>query len=285
MNTKFKISGFADEAVKDFEEQLKVFNQLSIDYIELRFISGKNFADLNYDEFLQVKNLLNEHNIKVSSIGSPIGKIKLSDDIDAHVALAKKVISRAKELDCKFVRVFSFYAKENADFDQNDVEVIVNTLKDLTDYAESQNVTLCLENEHAVFGESPENAHRLLREFNGKLKCVFDMGNFLLDDHDPLKAYALLKDYIGYFHIKDAKLSKAVVLPGTGDAKIYEILDDYSKNHSDIFVSLEPHIAIFSGLGALTDRGISSGETFADELSAFTAATASLRKTLNKIEE
>lgn len=285
MNTKFKISGFADEAVKDFEEQLKTFNKLEIEYIELRFISGKNFADLNEEEFLQVKNLLKKYNIKVSSIGSPIGKIKLSDDIDAHVALAKKVISRAKELDFEFVRIFSFYARENSDFDESDLEVITKILKDLTDYAEPQNVTLCLENEHAVFGESPENALRLLKNFDGRLKCVFDMGNFLLDDHDPLYAYKLLKDYIGYFHIKDAKLSKALVLPGTGDAKIYEILNDYSKNHSDIFVSLEPHIAIFSGLDALTDRGISSGETFTDELSAFTAATASLRKTLNKIEE
>ncbi len=46
------------------------------------------------------------------------------------------------------------------------------------------------------------------------------MGNFVLDGHDPIKAYNLLKDHVEYFHIKDSLYAGTIVPAGKGEAKI-----------------------------------------------------------------
>ena len=104
------ISAFADEYADSFEEQLAGLNKLGITHIEIRHVNKKNISKLTKDEVLEVKELLDKYGIKVSAIGSPLGKIKLDGDIDGHVETAKHVYEYANILGAKFVRMFSFYA-------------------------------------------------------------------------------------------------------------------------------------------------------------------------------
>ena len=75
------ISGFADEISPDFDEQLRVVTSLGMEYISLRTADGKGIADYTAEE-VEEKLLprLREANVKVSSLGSPIGKINVDDE-------------------------------------------------------------------------------------------------------------------------------------------------------------------------------------------------------------
>lgn len=46
-----------------------------------------------------------QYGIKVSSIGSPIGKIQITDDFDVHMELLARVIKTAKALGTKYIRI------------------------------------------------------------------------------------------------------------------------------------------------------------------------------------
>ena len=74
MEAKIKISGFADEISADFVTQLKTVAQLGMHYISLRAADGKGIADYTVEE-VEEKLLprLTEYQVKVSSLGSPVG--------------------------------------------------------------------------------------------------------------------------------------------------------------------------------------------------------------------
>ena len=61
-----KFSGFADEAGKDIETQIRATKELGWDSIELRFINGVNATDVEEDVFLDAAKKLIESGIKVS---------------------------------------------------------------------------------------------------------------------------------------------------------------------------------------------------------------------------
>lgn len=82
---EFTITGFADEISEKIVEQFSYLNKLSISWFEPRGIDGKNISDLNEEETEALKKKMEEFGIKVSSIGSPIGKIGITDDFEAHM--------------------------------------------------------------------------------------------------------------------------------------------------------------------------------------------------------
>src|SRR4029077_818983 len=110
------LSAFADEAAnsKTVAEQFSVLAALGLEYYSPRFlnVSGevKNIMKLDKAELKTVKTLQDDYGLSVTSIGSPIGKVKLLDKDDGthnrfvpfarylkeDVAIA---IERAKALD------------------------------------------------------------------------------------------------------------------------------------------------------------------------------------------
>ena len=79
------LSGFADEAAnqKTAVQQFAAFAALGLQYYSIRFIdigSGiKNVMQLTIPEIQKIRHLENEYGLNVSSIGSPLGKVKLVD--------------------------------------------------------------------------------------------------------------------------------------------------------------------------------------------------------------
>ena len=45
MEERFQFSGFADEIAPELEEQMRVFQQLGIRYIEMRGVNGRSLCD------------------------------------------------------------------------------------------------------------------------------------------------------------------------------------------------------------------------------------------------
>ena len=244
----------------------------------MRFVDGKNVSALSDEDLSNAANLLDKYGIKVSAIGSPIGKCKLSDDFSEHLKLAENVFKIADTLGAKFVRVFSFYAPDGENIADYKAEVF-EKMGELLNLAKKYNVTLCHENEAKIYGDVPDRCLELLEYFGGELKCVFDMGNFVLENVKPLEAYDKMKEHIAYFHIKDALFEGAIVPPGKGDANIKEILELHlNSNSANLFVTLEPHLQTFNGLNALVGRSFDNPYKYEDEKTAFSDAVVKFRE-------
>ena len=280
---KFILSAFADEYSPDPQEQLSVLKKLGYTHLEPRFIGKKNISTLTEGEARELRSALDAAGIRVYSVGSPLGKISLSDDFGAHLALAENCFRVANILGATRIRVFSFYLKDGQTRDGAFPEV-AERMTALLDLADAYGVTLCHENEARIFGESPEDCKRLLDAMGGRLRAVFDMGNFVLDSYEPMAAYALLSDYVDYFHIKDALYERAIVPAGLGEAKIAEILATHIEKGKDTVITLEPHLESFGGLNRLTDSTFKNPYVFESVGAAFLAGAEHLAAVLASIE-
>lgn len=202
----------------------------------------------------------------------------MDGDINDHLETAKRIFESANIFDTRYVRVFSFYAPNGKDIADMKSEVLYY-LEKLVVLAREYGITLCHENEAKIYGDTPNRCKELLDHFSGELKCVFDMGNFVLEGAEPYTAYELLKEDIAYFHIKDALSQGAIVPAGKGEAKIKEILSahrEYAKE--DFFVSLEPHLQTFSGLNSLVGRAFKNPYQYADAKAAFSDAVTKFKE-------
>lgn len=277
---KIVLSAFADEYSSNFAEQLEALNGYGIGYVELRGLDGKNVSVLTKNEVLEAKKKLDFYGVGVSAIGSPIGKIELDGDLDGHFEMARRVFETAGELGAKYIRMFSFYAPTGRDITEFRDDVFEN-LGRLAALARSHGVVLCHENEAKIYGDVPVRCREIADTFTD-IKTVFDMGNYVLEGVKPYtEGYGLLKDKIAYFHIKDALSAGAIVPPGCGEAHIKEILADHvSYAEDDFFVSLEPHLQLFSGLNALVGRKFENPYKYNDAKEAFTDAVNKLKEIL-----
>ena len=271
-------SAFSDEYSQDLVEQCKALNGYGIEYMEPRGVNGKNISVLTKEELLEMKKVLADYGIKVSAIGSPLGKIRLDEDMAAHMDMAKRICETANELSAKYVRVFSFYLPEGKTREECKGQVY-DGMEQLVKISEEYGVTFCHENEAKIYGEAPEKCLELMNYFGGRLKAVLDMGNFVLDGHDPVQAYEMLKPYIEYFHIKDSLYAGAIVPPGKGEAQIKVVLDRYkAESQKDAFMTLEPHLQTFSGLNALVGKAFENPYKYENQQVAFTDAVEKLRE-------
>lgn len=188
---------------------------------------------------------MEKYGISVSSIGSPLGKIKITDDFDAHFEEFKRTVEIAKMLDTKYIRMFSFFVDEK-EADQKTDEVI-EKLSKMVAYAEKHDVILLHENEKGIYGNIARRCKVLFdRIVSPNFKAVFDFSNFVECAQDTLEAYDMLKEHIVYVHIKDCKNGGGVVPAGYGDGHLKEILGDLYQNGYHGFLSLEPHLGGFT---------------------------------------
>ncbi len=243
-------SGFADEISSDTTVQFEVLNKLGIKYFEPRGIDGKNISELSLDEARELKKKMDKFGIKASSIGSPIGKVYLSDDFEAHFKLFCHVVEIAKILESKYIRIFSFYNSDEWN-EESRTEVILR-LGRMIDYAKRENVILLHENEKDIYGDTVLRCLDLMKElYCDNFKAVFDPANFVQCGEDTFEAFEKLHNYIGYIHIKDSKSDGTIVPAGMGEGNIEKILTSLAENGYNGFISLEPHLGSFEGLQKL----------------------------------
>jgi sugar phosphate isomerase/epimerase len=108
------LSGFADEIDPDLATQCAVLNDLRITHVEFRSAWDTNVLDLTDEQLDEAATILARHGLSVSSIGSPLGKINIEDDFDAHLVRAERALVVARRLGAPFIRVFSFFLRGTA---------------------------------------------------------------------------------------------------------------------------------------------------------------------------
>ncbi len=273
------ISGFADEIHTSLDTQISLLKELGMSWLEFRSCESINVADLTLEQAKEIRKKLDANGIRVSAIGSPIGKIHITDDFGPHLEKLEHVMDIAEILGTRQIRMFSFFMPKGATPTDYREEVFRRT-ESMIRAATRRNMILLHENEKDIYGDIPSRCLDLMEHFYGDhYRCTFDFANFVQCDEDPLSAYEMLAPYVSYVHIKDALSSDHTVVPaGEGDGRIKEVFALLDKAGYEGFLSLEPHLTDFAGLRGLEQdvqqRGRSDGEN------AFSQAHAALLKLL-----
>ena len=276
------LSGFADEIHENLGEQIRVLKKLGMSHVEMRGVNGKGLVEYSMDEVKEIKKQLDAEGIRLSSVGSPIGKIQITDDFAPHMELYKHTVDIAHAMETDYIRMFSFFMPENEDYGQYK-DPVMERLGKMVDYAKANDIILLHENEKDIYGDIAPRCLEIQKAFYGEhFKAVFDFANFVQCKQDTLEAYEMMKPYVAYIHIKDAMWSDAsVVPPGTGDGHLEEILRKFKASGYQGFLSLEPHLSDFAGFSALEMNASQKKKLNGEE--AFTLAHDSLVKILEKL--
>ncbi len=261
------LSGFADEIDDDFEKQCAVLNRLGITHMELRSAWGVNVLDLTAEQVDRAREILGRHDIAVSSIGSPIGKIAIIDDFDEHLARHDVALARAATFAAPYIRVFSFFIPEGDDPDSHRDEVL-RRMSALADRATGRDVVLLHENEKDIYGDIPRRCVDIVESVGSPvLRLAWDAANFVQCGVRPYTdGYAGVRPHLEYVQVKDALLETGEVVPaGAGDGETVETIRALREDGFDGFFSLEPHLQSAGVLG-----GFSGEDLFAKAHEAFT---------------
>lgn len=291
-----KITGFADEIDQDLSVQIESLGKLGMHFVEMRGVDGNNLIYHTDEKVKEIKKRLDDAGIALSALGSPLGKIGISDPFEKHFEEFKRAVEIAHMMETKNIRMFSFYvpwenirnAKDNTV--RQDVRgQVFERIGKFVDYAKENDAVLLHENEKGIYGEKAPECRELMDAFAcDNFKAIFDFANFVQAGQDTLEAYELLKDFIAYVHVKDALRENGNVVPaGYGDGNVAAILRRLFDNGFQGFLSLEPHLFNFSGFAAL-ERGKEKLEGTPDKalssFDAFSLAHESLQKILKVID-
>lgn len=279
MLSQCNITGFADEIDAQFDIQLQVLESLGQKYLELRAADGIGVADISMEKAGQLRKKMEEKGIRVSAIGSPIGKIGIGDDFEPHFERYKHIVELAHCFGTSYIRMFSFYLPEEGEYRRYQ-EQVLDRIGRMVDYAEKERVTLLHENEKGIYGATAEPCRILFEMFYGEhFQGIFDFANFVQCRQDTKAAYEMLQPFIAYIHVKDAVWeSGEVVLPGHGDGNLAYIFSQLDQRGYAGFLSLEPHLFHFAGYDKLQKTPDEKKET--DGIAAYRAAHDSLKKIL-----
>lgn len=200
-------------SVSAWSLQKKLFgNEISnLDFIRFCHENGVGYVEL-LDCFLsgqgdikKVKELLQELDMEVSAYSISNDLVLFdSSGRKAQVEYIKKSMDTALELGTGILRVFGGYKKDGMSLNMAE-DWIVEGFQEAASLAEQKGITMVLENHGLLAGKSYQVKNIIDRTCSKALKANTDVGNFMLVNENPLDAVKLLKDQIGFLHLKDLK--------------------------------------------------------------------------------
>lgn len=251
MREPFVLSAFADEIDRNLDRQIEALKEMGIAYIEMRGVNGKNIVEVTCEEAHLIKKQLDEKQIKLSAIGSPIGKIGIAEDFEEEIKRFEHILKLSQILEAKYIRMFSFFMPKGED-PENYFDEVLKRWRRYIEAAKGYDVVLLHENEKDIYGDTAKRCKKLLDTLNCEsVKLTFDPANFVQVGQDVLEAYEKLRDYIAYVHIKDADGTYTNVPAGKGVGEIDQVLRQLKASGYKGFLSLEPHLSYFQGLELL----------------------------------
>jgi len=265
----FTLSAFADEISPDPQVQIDILKHCGVRHIEFRSIHKTNVLNLTDAQVREFKALLDGEGFKLSAIGSPIGKIRIDEPFGPHLEKFRRAIHLCKLFGTPNIRIFSYYPPET--FDGNWAPhrgAVLDRMRQKVEIAEREGVQLFHENEHRIYGDSPERLADLFHTVRSPaLKAAFDPANFVFCGYDPLAGWEASKPHTAHFHIKDWKAGEEHgSIAGEGQGQIPAIIADAVRMGYRGFATLEPHL-----LGGGPTGGVTGPELFPRAVAAFKA--------------
>ena len=288
MTNSILLSGFSDEAANEklAVQQYAAFAALGLHYHSLRFVDAgqgiKNVMLLTDAEIEHLKQMQCDYGLKVSSIGSPIGKVKLRDEDDGtknrFVPFEKylredvhRACTMAIAFNSKLIRGFAFYHPKGSS-PESHLEQASEQLGQIAEVCDKHGLTFGLEVEANLVGQTGDLLAELHRRVNHPaMVTIFDAANIVTQGFTADETYAqylAMKPSLGWIHIKDyhdpnprgriehvdeASLSNFVPAD-QGDSGHEAILRDFAsyvpevqarmtaRGVDGVFFDLEPHV-------------------------------------------
>lgn len=246
--SELMLGAFADEAGASLDEQISAMLDNGIKNLEARNIEGKNFIDFTVEEAKAVKEKLDANGLRIWSIGSPLGKINVTDPMGPHLDKLKHTLELAQIMGSEKIRMFSFFIPKEED-PQTYRDEVMERLARMLETAQGSGVQLCHENEKGIYGDIAPRCLDILTTFP-QLGGIFDPANFIQCNQDTLEGWEMLKDRIVYMHIKDCVEGGFVVPCGKGIGHVPEIIKKF-RAQGGSQLTLEPHLTVFKGFADL----------------------------------
>ncbi len=259
-----RLSAFADEISQSPIEQVNVLSEHGIKFIEFRAIHGTNVLDLTESQHGEYRDLLGSRGFGLSAIGSPIGKIRIHEPFDEHLNRFAKAMELADFYQAPRIRVFSFYMPPGDD-PAGHRPAVLSRMTELTRRAADRGITLLLENEKGIYGDTAARVADIIETVNSPfLIHAFDPANYLEVGQPINEAWSRLRSHVKHFHVKDFDTKTHRNVPaGAGDGQIPRLLGEAVASGYDGFCVLEPHLVV-----AEKSFGFTGPERFADAANA-----------------
>lgn len=254
----FVLSAFADEISPDPLVQLDVLEACGIKHVELRSVHSTNVLALTDTQVAEFKALLDARGFGLSAVGSPVGKSLVGEPFGPVLQKFERAIHLCGVFGTPNVRVFSFYKPVGDEWEKWRGEVLTR-LQALADRAADAGVRLLHENEHNIYGDSPDRVVDLLENVKGPaFHAVYDPANYVFCGYDPWEGWQRTKGHTTHFHIKDWTAGDPHArLAGEGQGRIPEVLKEATAEGYEGYATLEPHL-----LGGGPTGGVTGPELF-----------------------
>ncbi len=274
----FTLSAFADEISPDPREQIAVLKSCYIKHIEFRSIYKTNVLALSDEQIREFKKLLDGEGFKLSAIGSPIGKIAIDAPFEPHLDKFKRAIDLCGVFATPNIRIFSYYPPGNdPNFDPKNWpthrDEVIRRMRAKAEIAAKSGVVLFHENEHRIYGDSPDRVADILVSVNNpSLRAAYDAANYVYGSFDPVEGWEKTKQFTAHFHIKDWKKGGHAaghdygVIAGTGDGNIAHSIRGAVAMGYKGFAVMEPHLR-----GGGPTGGITGSDLFPYAVASFRA--------------
>ena len=173
--------------------------------------------NLTLAEIQRVRHCQDQFGLNVSSIGSPIGKVKLVDVDDGtknryvpfkkYLAReVKKACDLAHAFEAKLIRGFSFYHPKGSDVREH-LGQAVDQLGQIAEACHRADLTYGLEVEANLVGANGDVLAEIYRQVNHPgMVLVFDAANILVQGYSSAEVYQqylAMKPGLGWLHVKD----------------------------------------------------------------------------------
>lgn len=240
------ISAFADEIGPNLDLQMNTCEAHGVKCIDVRGIDGVNVSKMTLAQVAEYKRRLDDRGFTVPCIGSPIGKIRMDEDFDAHIDLLKHCFDVARAFGTRLIRGFSFYPSQGAKI-ADERDAVMERMQGMVAAAEAADCVFMHENEKAIYGATPAGVKDMFATIAGAhFKGIFDPANYVEEGIAPYddgwtEGLAELTDYL---HIKDKIPGEEACTPaGTGQGQFPEIFADLARRNWSGYATLEPHLA------------------------------------------
>ena len=204
--------------------------------------------------------------------------------LSRHFKLFKHTVEIAKVLEIRYIRLFSFFL-DAAKVEEYRAEVM-RRIKEFCNYVKGSDIVLLHENEKGIYGDTAERCLEIFKTMNSRnFKLIFDPANFVQCGVETFPhAFNMLKNFVVYMHIKDARKEDGEVVPsGYGDGHIQEILARlHKRGYEGVFIFGTTPLVILKDLMIWR---VENSLDFKEEsdVSKFKLATDSLRDIIAEV--
>jgi sugar phosphate isomerase/epimerase len=257
-----KISVLTDEFGEgDFEKVAAWLASQGFAHVELRGVWVKSVFNLDEFDLQELKNILKEHGLSVSSISGGLFKVpwwgpadepeRMKDGTpvkEYQLKMADNCIKAATALGAQYIRAFGF--QKMAIMADEAWDDWIAGIKEITRRVADAGKTIVIENEHGCMLSSfasIKKAFDVVRSPNCKL--LFDPGNlFAGGERVTDEVFDYVKDITAYVHVKDAQVTSKSpwktqwCVVGDGEIGWLSIINRFVKHGYDSFWSVETHM-------------------------------------------